>query len=308
MEEERSAGARFRRTVREESPLQIVGTINAYCALLAQRQGFRALYLSGAGVANASFAQPDLGITTLNDVLEDVRSITGASPLPLLVDVDTGWGMAFNISRTIREMIRAQAAAVHIEDQIQAKRCGHRPNKQIVSADEMVDRIKAAVDGRTDDEFVIIARTDAFANEGWEAALERVRRYVEAGADMIFPEALYTLEDYRAFCGNVEVPVLANMTEFGRTPLFGVEELREAGVDLVLYPLSAFRAMSQAADGRLPYDSRGRHPERVDGPDADPRAALRRPGLPRLRAEAGRPVQQGMIPARGSHHERFFRA
>ena len=247
MEEERSAGARFRRAVREESPLQIVGTINAYCALLAQRQGFRALYLSGAGVANASFAQPDLGITTLNDVLEDVRRITGASPLPLLVDVDTGWGMAFNISRTIREMIRAQAAAVHIEDQIQAKRCGHRPNKQIVSADEMVDRIKAAVDGRTDDEFVIIARTDAFANEGREAALERVRRYVEAGADMIFPEALYTLEDYRAFCGNVEVPVLANMTEFGRTPLFGVEELREAGVDLVLYPLSAFRAMSQAA-------------------------------------------------------------
>ena len=247
MEEERSAGARFRRAVREESPLQIVGTINAYCALLAQRLGFRALYLSGAGVANASFAQPDLGITTLNDVLEDVRRITAASPLPLLVDVDTGWGMAFNISRTIREMIRAQAAAVHIEDQIQAKRCGHRPNKQIVSADEMVDRIKAAVDGRTDDQFVIIARTDAFANEGREAALERVRRYVEAGADMIFPEALYTLEDYRAFCGNVEVPVLANMTEFGRTPLFGVEELREAGVDLVLYPLSAFRAMSQAA-------------------------------------------------------------
>lgn len=247
MEEERSAGARFRRAVREESPLQIVGTINAYCALLAQRQGFRALYLSGAGVANASFAQPDLGITTLNDVLEDVRRITAASPLPLLVDVDTGWGMAFNISRTIREMIRAQAAAVHIEDQIQAKRCGHRPNKQIVSADEMVDRIKAAVDGRTDHEFVIIARTDAFANEGREAALERVRRYVEAGADMIFPEALYTLEDYRAFCRNVEVPVLANMTEFGRTPLFGVEELREAGVDLVLYPLSAFRAMSRAA-------------------------------------------------------------
>ena len=247
MEEERSAGARFRRAVREESPLQIVGTINAYCALLAQRQGFRALYLSGAGVANASFAQPDLGITTLNDVLEDVRRITAASPLPLLVDVDTGWGMAFNISRTIREMIRAQAAAVHIEDQIQAKRCGHRPNKQIVSADEMVDRIKAAVDGRTDDDFVIIARTDAFANEGREAALERVRRYVEAGADMIFPEALYTLEDYRAFCGNVEVPVLANMTEFGRTPLFGVEELREAGVNLVLYPLSAFRAMSRAA-------------------------------------------------------------
>lgn len=247
MDEERSAGDRFRRAVKEESPLQIVGAINAYCAVLAERQGFRALYLSGAGVANASFAQPDLGITTLNDVLEDVRRITAASPLPLLVDIDTGWGTAFNISRTIREMIRAQAAAVHMEDQIQAKRCGHRPNKQIVSADEMVDRIKAAADGRTDADFVIMARTDAFANEGREAALERVQRYVEAGADMVFPEALYRLEDYRAFCGNVDVPVLANMTEFGRTPLFGVEELRDAGVGLVLYPLSAFRAMSRAA-------------------------------------------------------------
>ena len=247
MDEERSAGARFRRAVREESPLQVVGAINAYCALLAQRQGFRALYLSGAGVANASFAQPDLGITTLNDVLEDVRRITAASPLPLLVDIDTGWGTAFNISRTIREMIRGGAAAVHMEDQVQAKRCGHRPNKQIVSTDEMVDRIKAAADGRTDDRFVIMARTDAFASEGLEAALERVRRYVEAGADMIFPEAVYTLEDYRAFCGNVDVPVLANLTEFGKTPLFGVDELREAGVGIVLYPLSAFRAMSQTA-------------------------------------------------------------
>jgi len=246
-DEEKSAGARFRRAVREEAPLQVVGAINAYCALLAQRQGFRALYLSGAGVANASFAQPDLGITTLNDVLEDVRRITAASPLPLLVDIDTGWGTAFNISRTIREMVRAQAAAVHMEDQVQAKRCGHRPNKQIVSTDEMADRIKAAADGRTDDQFVIMARTDAFASEGLEAALERVRRYVEAGADMIFPEAVYTLEDYRAFCGNVDVPVLANLTEFGKTPLFGVDELREAGVGLVLYPLSAFRAMSQTA-------------------------------------------------------------
>lgn len=247
MERERSAGARFRRAVREESPLQVAGAVNAYCALLAQRQGFRALYLSGAGVANASFAQPDLGITTLNDVLEDVRRLTGASPLPLLVDVDTGWGTAFNISRTIREMVRAQAAAVHMEDQVQAKRCGHRPNKQIVSTDEMVDRIKAAVDGRTDPDFVIMARTDALASEGREAALERVQRYVEAGADMIFPEAVPTLEDYRAFCRGVDVPVLANMTEFGRTPLLGVDELREAGVGLVLYPLSAFRAMSQAA-------------------------------------------------------------
>ena len=247
MDEERSAGARFRRAAREERPLQIVGAINAYCALLAQRQGFRALYLSGAGVANASFAQPDLGITTLNDVLEDVRRITAASPLPLLVDIDTGWGTAFNISRTIREMIRGGAAAVHMEDQVAAKRCGHRPNKQIVSTDEMVDRIKAAADGRTDDQFVIMARTDAFASEGLEAALERVRRYVEAGADMIFPEAVHTLEDYRSFCGSVDVPVLANLTEFGKTPLFGVDELREAGVELVLYPLSAFRAMSRTA-------------------------------------------------------------
>ena len=247
MEEIKSPGARFRRAVREERPLQVVGAINAYCALLAERQGFRAIYLSGAGVANASFAQPDLGITTLNDVLEDVRRITAASPLPLLVDIDTGWGTAFNISRTIREMVRAQAAAVHMEDQVQAKRCGHRPNKQIVSTDEMVDRIKAASDGRTDDRFVIMARTDAFASEGLEAALERVRRYVEAGADMIFPEAVHTLEDYRAFCGNVDVPVLANLTEFGKTPLFGVDELRDAGVGLVLYPLSAFRAMSQTA-------------------------------------------------------------
>ncbi len=247
MEDARSAGARFRRAVREERPLQVVGAINAYCALLAQRQGFRALYLSGAGVANASFAQPDLGITTLNDVLEDVRRITAASQLPLLVDIDTGWGTAFNISRTIREMIRAGAAAVHMEDQIQAKRCGHRPNKQIVSTDEMVDRIKAAADGRTDDQFVIMARTDAFASEGLDAALERARRYVDAGADMIFPEAVYTLEDYRAFCGSAEVPVLANLTEFGKTPLFGVDELREAGVGLVLYPLSAFRAMSRTA-------------------------------------------------------------
>ena len=247
MDEERSAGARFRRAVREERPLQVVGAINAYCALLAQRQGFRALYLSGAGVANASFAQPDLGITTLNDVLEDVRRITAASPLPLLVDIDTGWGTAFNISRTIREMVRAQAGAVHMEDQVQAKRCGHRPNKQIVSTDEMVDRIKAAADGRTDHQFVIMARTDAFASEGLNAALERVRRYVEAGADMIFPEAVHTLEDYRAFCGSVDAPVLANLTEFGKTPLFGVDELRAAGVGLVLYPLSAFRAMSQTA-------------------------------------------------------------
>lgn len=247
MEEHRSAGARFRQAVEDERPLQVVGTVNAYCALLAERQGFRALYLSGAGVANASFAQPDLGITTLNDVLEDVRRITGATSLPLLVDADTGWGTAFHIARTVREMIRAGAAALHIEDQAQAKRCGHRPNKQLVPGDEMVDRIKAAVDARTDRRFVVMARTDALAGEGMDAALERVRRYVEAGADMVFPEALRTLEDYRAFCGAADAPVLANLTEFGSTPLFSVEELRGCGVGLALYPLSAFRAMSLAA-------------------------------------------------------------
>ena len=247
MEEHRSAGARFRQAVEDERPLQVVGTVNAYCALLAERQGFRALYLSGAGVANASFAQPDLGITTLNDVLEDVRRITGATSLPLLVDADTGWGTAFHIARTVKEMIRAGAAALHIEDQAQAKRCGHRPNKQLVPGDEMVDRIKAAVDARTDRQFVVMARTDALAGEGMDAALERVRRYVEAGADMVFPEALRTLEDYRAFCGAADAPVLANLTEFGRTPLFSVEELRGCGVGLALYPLSAFRAMSRAA-------------------------------------------------------------
>lgn len=247
MEQHSSAGARFRQAVEDERPLQVVGTVNAYCALLAERQGFRALYLSGAGVANASFAQPDLGITTLNDVLEDARRITAATSLPLLVDADTGWGTAFHIARTVREMIRAGAAALHIEDQAQAKRCGHRPNKQLVSGDEMVDRIKAAVDARTDPRFVVMARTDALAGEGMDAALERVRRYVEAGADMVFPEALRTLEDYRAFCQAADAPVLANLTEFGRTPLFSVEELRDCGVGLALYPLSAFRAMSRAA-------------------------------------------------------------
>lgn len=241
-----SPGERFRTALTHECPLQIAGTINAYCALLAEREGFKTLYLSGAGVANASYGAPDLGITTMNDVLEDVRRITGVSGLPLLVDVDTGWGTAFNIARTVREMIRAQAAAVHIEDQVQAKRCGHRPNKQIVSTEEMVDRIKAAVDARSDEAFVIMARTDALASEGRDAAVERVHRYIEAGADMIFPEALPALEDYRVFT-ETGVPVLANMTEFGRTPLFDVAELARVGVKLVLYPLSAFRAMSMAA-------------------------------------------------------------
>jgi methylisocitrate lyase len=224
-----------------------VGTINAYCARLAERAGFKAIYLSGAGVANASFGLPDLGITTLNDVCEDARRITAACPLPLLVDADTGWGSAFNIARTIRELIRAGAAGCHLEDQEQAKRCGHRPNKVIVSAGEMVDRVKAAVDARSTDEFVVMARTDAVASEGLPAAIDRAGAYVEAGADMIFAEALYALADYREFAKSVPVPVLANLTEFGKTPFFTLEELRGVGVRLVLYPLSAFRAMSQIA-------------------------------------------------------------
>ena len=242
-----SQGKKFRSAVRRHAPLQIAGAINAYCALLAERAGFKALYVSGAGVANASLGLPDLGITTLDDVLEDVRRITAVTALPLLVDVDTGWGSAFNIARTTREMIRAGAAAMHIEDQEQAKRCGHRPNKATVATAEMCDRIKAAVDARSDEGFVIMARTDAFARDGKQASLERAQAYVEAGADMIFAEALYTLDDYRAFTSAIDVPVLANLTEFGMTPHFTVDELEQAGVALILYPLSAFRAMSKAA-------------------------------------------------------------
>ena len=243
-----SAGARLRAALAQERPLQVVGTINAYSALLAQRSGFRALYLSGAGVANASFGLPDLGITSLNDVCEDVRRIASATPLPLLVDADTGWGAAFNISRTVGDLIRSCAAGCHLEDQVQAKRCGHRPGKALVTAEEMVDRLKAAADGRTDREFVLMARTDAHAVEGQQAAIERAQRYVEAGADMIFAEALTTLDEYRQFTEAARVPVLANITEFGNTPLFTVAELGSAGVSLVLYPLSAFRAMSKAAE------------------------------------------------------------
>jgi methylisocitrate lyase len=243
-----SAGARLRAAVAAEKPLQVVGTINAYSALLAERAGFRAIYLSGAGVANASFGLPDLGITSLNDVCEDVRRITSATDLPLLVDADTGWGAAFNISRTVADLIRSGAAGCHLEDQVQAKRCGHRPGKALVSAEEMVDRLKAAVDGRTDDQFVLMARTDAHAVEGQQAAIERALQYVEAGADMIFAEALTTLDEYRQFTAAVRVPVLANITEFGKTPLFTVQELAGAGAQLVLYPLSAFRAMSKAAE------------------------------------------------------------
>ncbi|MFD1381930.1 methylisocitrate lyase [Rhodanobacter aciditrophus] len=242
-----SPGARFRQAVKDHAPLQVVGTVNAYCAMMAEQTGHKAIYLSGGGIANASYGLPDLGMTDLNDVLEDVRRITSASQLPLLVDIDTGFGGAFNIARTIKQMEKAGAAAVHIEDQIQQKRCGHRPNKAIVSQGEMVDRIKASVDARTDDNFVIMARTDALAVEGMESAIERAVACVEAGADMIFPEAMLTLEQYKEFVDAVKVPVLANITEFGATPLFSKEELGSAGVDLVLYPLSAFRAMNKAA-------------------------------------------------------------
>lgn len=242
-----SRGARFRAAVKEETPLQVPGAINAYAARLAERSGFRALYISGGGVAAGSLGMPDLGISTMDDVLTDVRRITDVTSLPILVDIDTGWGSAFNIGRTIRSMIKAGAAAVHIEDQVQAKRCGHRPGKAIVSKDEMVDRIKAAVDAKIDPEFVIMARTDALAVEGLQSAVDRAGACVEAGADMIFPEAVTDLAMYEKFAGAVKVPILANITEFGSTPLFTKDELGKAGVAIVLYPLSAFRAMSKAA-------------------------------------------------------------
>ncbi|MCW8128192.1 methylisocitrate lyase [Microbulbifer halophilus] len=243
-----SAGGRFRRALAENDPLQVVGTINAYSAIMAERIGHKAIYLSGGGVANASYGLPDLGLTGLNDVLEDVRRISAASELPLLVDIDTGWGGAFNIARTIKEMIRAGAGAVHIEDQVAQKRCGHRPNKEIVSKEEMVDRIKAAVDARTDDDFFIMARTDSFAQEGLDAAIDRAQACIEAGADGIFAEAVTELEHYRAFKDALQVPILANITEFGKTKLYNKTELGEAGADMVLYPLSAFRAMNKAAE------------------------------------------------------------
>ena len=246
MADSRSAGAHFRAAVAQEHPLQVVGAITAYAARMAERSGFRALYLSGGGVAANSLGMPDLGISTMDDVLIDVRRITDASALPLLVDVDTGWGGAFNIARTVRSMIKAGAGAMHIEDQVAAKRCGHRPGKAIVSKDEMVDRVKAAVDARYDD-FVIMARTDAIAVEGIGPAIERAVACVEAGADMIFPEAIYTLEQYREFKGAVKVPILANITEFGKTPLFTTAELKSAGVDIVLYCCGAYRAMNKAA-------------------------------------------------------------
>ena len=242
-----SAGARFRTALAAEKPLQIAGTINAYTALLAERAGFEAIYLSGAGVANASFGLPDLAVTTLNDVTEDIRRIASATDVPLLVDADTGWGSAFMIARTVREMTWAGAAGCHLEDQVAVKRCGHRPGKALVSSEEMCDRLKAAADGRIDEQFVIMARTDAHAVEGQQAAIDRAAAYVDAGADMIFAEALTTLEEYRQFTDVIKVPVLANLTEFGKTPLFSCAELQSVGVAMTLYPLSAFRAMSAAA-------------------------------------------------------------
>lgn len=240
-------GSKFRSALNFERPLQVPGIINAYCGLMAQTCGFRALYLSGAGVANADFGMPDLGMTNSTDVAQQIEKICSVTHLPLLVDADTGWGHVLNIARTVKTFIRAGAAAMHIEDQQAAKRCGHRPNKQIVDTAEMVDRIRACVDARTDDSFVIMARTDALANEGLERSIERCQRYVEAGADMIFAEAITDADQYRHFTSSINAPVLANMTEFGQSPLMSLQELEQVGVRLVLYPLSAFRAMNAAA-------------------------------------------------------------
>ena len=242
-----NAKERFYQALKNETPLKIAGTINAYCALLAEQAGFQAIYLSGAGVANASFGIPDLGLTCLNDVCEDIRRITGATELPLLVDAATGFGSALNIARTVKEMSRSGAAGIHLEDQVRAKRCGHRPDKELVTCEEMCDRIKAACDSRELHDIFIMARTDAHAVEGRQAALDRAQAYIDCGADMIFAEALHSLEDYQLFCKKLKVPVLANITEFGKTPYFTCDELHQAGVGMVLYPLSAFRAMSKAA-------------------------------------------------------------
>ena len=242
-----SSGKKFRKLVTKTNPLQIVGTVNAYSAIMAEKVGHQSIYLSGGGVAASSLGVPDLGITSLTDVLEDAKRITNVTSLPLLVDADTGWGGAFNIARCVREMIKSGVAAIHLEDQVSQKRCGHRPNKEIVSTGEMIDRIKSAVDAKTDPDFVIMARTDALAVEGIDSAIDKAQSFIEAGADMIFPEALNTIEQYQEFSDSLSVPILANITEFGQTPLFSKEELSEAGVDMILYPLSAFRAMSNAA-------------------------------------------------------------
>jgi methylisocitrate lyase len=259
-----SAGARFRQALKDESPLQVIGAINANHALLAKRAGYRAIYLSGGGVAAGSLGLPDLGINTLDDVLTDVRRITDVCDVPLMVDIDTGFGpSAFNIARTVKSLIKFGAAACHIEDQVGAKRCGHRPGKEIVTADEMVDRVKAAADARTDANFFLIARTDAIQVDGVDAAIERAVRCVEAGADGIFAEAAYDLPTYRRFVDAVKVPVLANITEFGKTPLFSVDELRSAGCGMVLYPLSAFRAMNKAAEAVYTAIRRDGHQKNV---------------------------------------------
>ena len=242
-----SSGKKFKKLVAETKPLQIVGTVNAYSSIMAEKVGHQAIYLSGGGVAASSLGVPDLGITSLADVLEDAKRITQATSLPLLVDADTGWGGSFNIARCVREMIKSGVAGIHIEDQVSQKRCGHRPNKAIVSTSEMIDRIKSAVDAKTDSDFVIMARTDALAIEGMESAIDKAKAFVEAGADMIFPEALSSIEQYKEFSDSLSVPILANITEFGKTPLYSKTELYEVGVDMILYPLSAFRAMSNAA-------------------------------------------------------------
>lgn len=249
MEKFNSAGMKFREALSENSPLKLVGTINAYTALQAEKSGHQAIYLSGGGVAASSLGVPDLGITSLQDVLIDVERITNATALPLLVDADTGWGGAFSIARTVKSLINSNAAGMHIEDQVAQKRCGHRPNKEIVTCNEMVDRLKAAVDAKTDQDFVVMARTDALANEGLGSAIERAVKYQEAGADALFPEALTKLDEYIAMSKELDIPILANITEFGQTPLFNCAQLKEAGVSMVLYPLSAFRAMSKAAEG-----------------------------------------------------------
>ena len=258
-----SAGKKFRQAVKEQNPLQIVGCVNAYSAILAKAAGHKALYLSGGGVAACSLGIPDLGISTLSDVLTDAKRITDISDLPLLVDIDTGWGGSFSIARCVKDMIQSGVAAVHIEDQTKQKRCGHRPNKTIVSTAEMVDRIKAAVDAKTDDNFVIMARTDSLAVEGLESAIEKAVAFKEAGADMFFPEALTSLEQYKAFSDNIDIPILANITEFGATPLFSKKELATVGVDMVLYPLSAFRAMSKAALNTYEYILKDGHQKNI---------------------------------------------
>jgi methylisocitrate lyase len=242
-----SSGKKFKKLVAKTNPLQIVGTVNAYSSIMAEKVGHQAIYLSGGGVAASSLGVPDLGITSLADVLEDAKRITQATSLPLLVDADTGWGGSFNIARCVREMIKSDVAGIHIEDQVSQKRCGHRPNKAIVSTSEMIDRIKSAVDAKTDSDFIIMARTDALAMEGMQSAIDKAKAFVEAGADMIFPEALSSIDQYKEFSDSLSVPILANITEFGKTPLYSKTELYEVGVDMILYPLSAFRAMSNAA-------------------------------------------------------------